>query len=133
MEGNSDKFTTLNIELFDRVDKMIESNDYKAQSDTIYQMLDGIDNILSDDLEGIFSTYVNVSVISSIVCTDDDDLVLEEGFPSDECNAIVVSEDLADLLIEGMANEAMEYIEIELLKREKYELLNEMKKYEKNS
>lgn len=133
MDTNSDKFTELNIELFDRVDKMISENDYKAQSETIYQMFEEIDNVLDNDVEDIFYISINASVIASLVCTNDDDLVLINYIPSDDCNVVMVSEDLTDLAMQGMINEAMEYVENELLKREKYELLNEMKKYEKNS
>jgi hypothetical protein len=133
MDTNSEKFTELNIELFDRVDKMISDNDYKAQSETIYQMFEEIDNVLDNDVEDIFYISTNASVIASLVCTNDDDLVLINYIPSDDCNVVVVSEDLTDLAMQGMINEAMEYVENELLKREKYELLNEMKKYEKNS
>ena len=133
MDTNSEKFTELNIELFDRVDKMISDNDYKAQSETIYQMFEEIDNVLDSNVEDIFYISINASVIASLVCTNDDDLVLIDYIPSDDCNVVVVSEDLTDLAMQGMINEAMEYVENELLKREKYELLNEMRKYEKNS
>jgi hypothetical protein len=36
------------------------------------------------------------------------------------------------MVLSGKLEEAMEYIEMELINRERYELLNEMKKYEGN-
>ena len=127
-------FTLVNIELFNRVDKMIEDNDYKEQSNTIYQMIDEVKDTLIGDIEDIFSITISISCIASIICTDDDDHQLDiYGFPLDESNVIIISEDLTDLVLDGKIEYAMEYIENELIKREKYELLKEMKVYEKNS
>ncbi len=130
MESNSTVFNQLNVELFDRVDLMIENQDHKGMSDMIYEQFDDARLIDKDDF---FSGIIPVSIIASIVCDQEDDLFLdEEGFAVDNCKAIYFSEVIEDLILEGRIDDAMEYTELELLRRERYELLNEMKKYEKN-
>lgn len=131
MESNSTVFNQLNVELFDRVDLMIENQDHKGMSDMIYEQFEDAKLIDKDDF---FSGIIPVSIIASIVCDQEDDLFLdEEGFAMDNCKAIYFSEAIEDLILEGRIDDAMEYTELELLRRERYELLNEMKKYEKNS
>lgn len=131
MESNSTVFNQLNVELFDRVDLMIENQDHKGMSDMIYEQFEDARLIDKDDF---FSGIIPVSIIASIVCDQDDDLIVdEEGFAMDNCKAIYFSEVIEDLILEGRIDDAMEYTELELLRRERYELLNEMKKYEKNS
>lgn len=130
MESDSTVFNQLNVELFDRVDLMIENQDHKGMSDMIYEQFDDARLIDKDDF---FSGIIPVSIIASIVCDQEDDLFLdEEGFAVDNCKAIYFSEVIEDLILEGRIDDAMEYTELELLRRERYELLNEMKKYEKN-
>jgi hypothetical protein len=130
MESNSAEFTAINKELFDRVDLMIENEDNKGLSDMIYEQFDEARLIDKDDF---FSGIIPVSVIASIVCNQEDDLIVDEdGFASDNCKAIYFSEAIEDLILDGRIDDAMEYVEFELLRRERYELLNEMKKYEKN-
>jgi|APGre2960657404_1045060.scaffolds.fasta_scaffold69189_3 hypothetical protein len=130
MESNGTVFNQLNVELFDRVDLMIENQDHKGMSDMIYQQFEDSRLINQDDF---FSGIIPVSIIASIVCDQEDDLLLdEEGFAMDNCKAIYFSEVIEDLIIDGRIDDAMEYTEFELLRRERYELLNEMKKYEKN-
>lgn len=130
MESNSTVFNQLNVELFNRVDLMIENQDHKGMSDMIYEQFDDARLIDKDDF---FSGIIPVSIIASIVCDQEDDLFLdEEGFAMDNCKAIYFSEAIEDLILEGRIDDAMEYTELELLRRERYELLNEMKKYEKN-
>lgn len=130
MESNSTVFNQLNVELFDRVDLMIENQDHKGMSDMIYEQFEDARLIDKDDF---FSGIIPVSIIASIVCDQEDDLFLdEEGFAVDNCKAIYFSEVIEDLILEGRIDDAMEYTELELLRRERYELLNEMKKYEKN-
>ena len=130
MESNSTVFNQLNIELFDRVDLMLENQDHKGMSDMIYEQFEDARLIDKDDF---FSGIIPVSVIASIVCNQEDDLIVDEdGFASDNCKAIYFSEAIEDLILDGRIDDAMEYVEFELLRRERYELLNEMKKYEKN-
>jgi hypothetical protein len=130
MESNGTVFNQLNVELFDRVDLMIENQDHKGMSDMIYQQFEDSRLINQDDF---FSGIIPVSIIASIVCDQEDDLLLdEEGLAMDNCKAIYFSEVIEDLIIDGRIDDAMEYTEFELLRRERYELLNEMKKYEKN-
>lgn len=130
MESNSTVFNQLNVELFNRVDLMIENQDHKGMSDMIYEQFEDARLIDNDDF---FSGIIPVSIIASIVCDQEDDLFLdEEGFAMDNCKAIYFSETIEDLILEGRIDDAMEYTELELLRRERYELLNEMKKYEKN-
>jgi len=130
MESNSTVFNQLNIELFDRVDLMLENQDHKGMSDMIYEQFEDARLIDKDDF---FSGIIPVSVIASIVCDQEDDLIVDEdGFASDNCKAIYFSEAIEDLILDGRIDDAMEYVEFELLRRERYELLNEMKKYEKN-
>jgi hypothetical protein len=131
MESNSTVFNQLNVELFDRVDLMLENQDHKGMSDMIYEQFEDARLIDKDDF---FSGIIPVSVIASIVCDQEDDLIVDEdGFASDNCKAIYFSEAIEDLILDGRIDDAMEYVEFELLRRERYELLNEMKKYEKNS
>lgn len=130
MESNSTVFNQLNIELFDRVDLMLENQDHKGMSDMIYEQFEDARLIDKDDF---FSGIIPVSVIASIVCDQEDDLIVDDdGFASDNCKAIYFSEAIEDLILDGRIDDAMEYVEFELLRRERYELLNEMKKYEKN-
>ena len=130
MESNSTVFNQLNVELFDRVDLMLENQDHKGMSDMIYEQFEEARLIDKDDF---FSGIIPVSVIASIVCDQEDDLIVDEdGFASDNCKAIYFSEAIEDLILDGRIDDAMEYVEFELLRRERYELLNEMKKYEKN-
>lgn len=130
MENNSAEFTAINKELFDRVDLMIENEDNKGLSDMIYSQFEDMRGVEDDDF---FGTIVPVAIIASIVCNLEDDLILdEEGFAVDNCNAIYFSEAIEDLVLDGRIDDAMEYVELELIRRERYELLNEMKKYEKN-
>ena len=130
MESNSTVFNQLNVELFDRVDLMLENQDHKGMSDMIYEQFEDARLIDKDDF---FSGIIPVSVIASIVCNQEDDLIVDEdGFASDNCKAIYFSEAIEDLILDGRIDDAMEYVEFELLRRERYELLNEMKKYEKN-
>jgi len=131
MEVNSTVFNQLNIELFDRIDLMIENQDHKGMSNMIYDQFEDARTINKDDF---FASIIPVSIIASIVCDQEDDLILDlDGFPTDNCKAIYFSEAIEDLIFDGRIDDAMEYVEFELLKRERYELLNEMKKYEKNS
>ena len=131
MESNSTVFNQLNVELFDRVDLMLENQDHKGMSDMIYEQFEDARLIDKDDF---FSGIIPVSVIASIVCDQEDDLIVDEdGFASDNCKAIYFSEAIEDLILDGRIDDAMEYVEFELIRRERYELLNEMKKYEKNS
>jgi hypothetical protein len=130
MESNSTVFNQLNIELFDRVDLMLENQDHKGMSDMIYEQFEDARLIDKDDF---LSGIIPVSVIASIVCDQEDDLIVDEdGFASDNCKAIYFSEAIEDLILDDRIDDAMEYVEFELLRRERYELLNEMKKYEKN-
>jgi hypothetical protein len=106
---------------------MIENEDNKGMSEMIYEQFEDLKTIDKNDF---FATIVPVSIISSIVCNLDDDLMVDEdNFVVDDCNAIYFSEVIEEMALSGKIEEAMEYVEMELISRERYELLNEMKKY----
>jgi hypothetical protein len=127
MESNIVYFNPVNKDLFDSIDLMIENEDNKGMSEMIYEQFEDLKTIDKNDF---FATIVPVSIISSIVCNLDDDLMVDEdNFVVDDCNAIYFSEVIEEMALSGKIEEAMEYVEMELISRERYELLNEMKKY----
>lgn len=130
MENDIVYFNPVDKDLFDSIDLMIENEDHKGMSDMIYAQFKDLKTIDKNDF---FSTIVPVSILASIVCNLDDDLILDEdNFAVEDCNAIYFSEVIEEMALSGKIEEAMEYVEIELINRERYELLNEMKKYEGN-
>ena len=130
MESNSPEFTTINVELFNRVDNLIEEDDNFELARMIYDSIDQLYDINKDDF---ISTSIPISIIASIVCNQDEDVIYDRrGDVSLESNSIVFSDELDDLVYEGRLYEAEQLIESELITRERYELLNEMKKYERN-
>jgi hypothetical protein len=79
------------------------------------------------------STSIPISIIASIVCNQEEDIIYDRrGDVLLESNSIVFCDELDDLVYEGRLDEAEQLIEDELITRERYELLNEMKKYERN-
>lgn len=130
MESNSPEFTTINVELFNRVDNLIEEDDNFELARMIYDSIDQLYDINKDDF---MSTSIPISIIASIVCNQDEDVIYDRrGDVLLESNSIVFSDELDDLVYEGRLYEAEQLIESELITRERYELLNEMKKYERN-
>ena len=130
MESNSPEFTAINVELFNRVDSLIEEDDNYELARMIYDSIDQLYDINKDDF---ISTSIPISIIASIVCNQDEDVIYDRrGDVSLESNSIVFSDELDDLVYEGRFDEAEQLIESELITRERYELLNEMKKYERN-
>ena len=130
MESNSPEFTTINVELFNRVDNLIEEDDNFELARMIYDSIDQLYDINKDDF---MSTSIPISIIASIVCNQDEDVIYDRrGDVLLESNSIVFSDELDDLVYEGKLYEAEQLIESELITRERYELLNEMKKYERN-
>lgn len=128
MEGHSGEFTIVDIDLFSKIDKALEDNDYKYQADVICELTSR--NMLDE-----FDIIRTTAMISSIVCNLEEDIEYgENGLPSDECNVIQFSDTIQDMYFDGFSNEDIfGIIEGELLKRERYELLNEIKKNEENS
>jgi hypothetical protein len=127
MENDIVYFDPVNKDLFDSIDLMIENEDNKGMSDMIYAQFEALKKVNKDDF---FSSTVPVSILASIVCNLDEDLILDEdNFAIEDCNAIYFSEVVEEMVLSGKLEEAMEYIEMELINRERYELLNEMKKY----
>lgn len=130
MESNSPEFTAINVELFNRVDNLIEEDDNYELARMIYDSIDQLYDINKDDF---MSTSIPISIIASIVCNQDEDVIYDRrGDVSLESNSIVFSDELDDLVYEGRLDEVEQLIENELIARERYELLNEMKKYERN-
>jgi len=128
MEGDNREFTILEIEMFNRIDEALETNNYKYQADVICELLSR--NMLDE-----FDIIRSVSMIASIVCNLEEDVEYGEiGLPTDNCNIMVFSDTIQDMYFDGYSNdEIYAIVEDELLKRERYELLNEIKKNEENS
>lgn len=130
MESNSPEFTAINVELFNRVDNFIDEDNNFELARMIYDSIDQLHDINKDDY---MSTSIPISIIASIVCNQEDDIMYDRrGDVLLESNSIVFSDELDDLVYEGRLNDAEQLIEDELITRERYELLNEMKKYERN-
>ena len=130
MESNSPEFTAINVELFNRVDNFIDEDNNYELARMIYDSIDQLHDINKDDY---MSTSIPISIIASIVCNQEDDIIYDRrGDVLIESNSIVFSDELDDLVYEGRLDEAEQLIEDELITRERYELLNEMKKYERN-
>ena len=130
MESNSPEFTAINVELFNRVDNFIDEDNNFELARMIYDSIDQLYDINKDDY---MSTSIPISIIASIVCNQDEDVIYDRrGDVLLESNSIVFSDELDDLVYEGKLYEAEQLIESELITRERYELLNEMKKYERN-
>jgi len=117
--------------LFNRVDNFIDEDNNYELARMIYESLDQLHNANIDDF---MSTSIPISIIASIVCNQDEDIIYDKtGDVLLESNSIVFSDELDDIIYEGRVDLAKELIESELITRERYELLNEMKKYERNS
>lgn len=130
MESNSPEFTAINVELFNRVDNFIDEDNNYELARMIYDSIDQLYDINKDDY---MSTSIPISIIASIVCNQEEDIIYDRrGDVLLESNSIVFSDELDDLVYEGRLYEAEQLIEDELITRERYELLNEMKKYERN-
>lgn len=130
MESNSPEFTAINVELFNRVDNLIEEDDNYELARMIYDSIDQLYDINKDDF---MSTSIPISIIASIVCNQDEDVIYDRrGDVLLESNSIVFSDELDDLVYEGRLDEVEQLIENELIARERHELLNEMKKHERN-
>mgnify|MGYP000229255340 CR=1 FL=1 len=130
MESNSPEFTAINVELFNRVDNFIDEDNNFELARIIYDSIDQLHDINKDDY---MSTSIPISIIASIVCNQEEDIIYDRrGDVLLESNSIVFSDELDDLVYEGRLDEAEQLIEDELITRERYELLNEMKKYERN-
>ena len=130
MESNSPEFTAINVELFNRVDNFIDEDNNFELARMIYDSIDQLYDINKDDY---MSTSIPISIIASIVCNQEEDIMYDRrGDVLLESNSIVFSDELDDLVYEGRLDEAEQLIEDELITRERYELLNEMKKYERN-
>lgn len=125
------EFTELNIELFNRVDDSIKNNDYNKQSLFLNEM---IEDILNGSIDDFFKNTICISIISSIVCDEDDYVTYDEdGVIEDDCDYMLFSDKIDDLISFGLKKDIKDTIIQELIDREKYELLNEIKKNEKNS
>ena len=130
MESNSPEFTAINVELFNRVDNFIDEDNNYELARMIYDSINQLHDVDKDDY---MSTSIPISIIASIVCNQEDDIIYDRrGDVLLESNSIVFSDELDDLVYEGRLDEAEQLIEDELITRERYELLNEMKKYERN-
>jgi hypothetical protein len=128
MEGNHREFTILEVEMFSKIDEALENDDYKYQADVITELTSR--NMLDD-----FDIIRTVSMIASIVCNLEDDISYgTNGFPTEECSVMMFSDEIQDMYFDGFSNgDVLSVVKDELLKRERYELLNEIKKNEENS
>jgi hypothetical protein len=128
MEGNHREFTILEVEMFSKIDEALENDDYKYQADVITELTSR--NMLDD-----FDIIRTVSMIASIVCNLEDDIAYDtNGFPTEECSVMMFSDEIQDMYFDGFSNgDILSVVKDELLKRERYELLNEIKKNEENS
>jgi hypothetical protein len=128
MEGFNGEFAILDIELFNNIDKALEDNDYKYQAEVLIEVAN---RKMLDDFDIIRTT----SIMASIICNLDEDIsYADDGFPSEECNVMKMSDEIQDMLYDGLEKEkVMDFIKNELIFRERYELLNEINKNEKNS
>jgi hypothetical protein len=125
MEYDSYGFDWEDIELFSSVDKAIEDDDYKFQAEILVELLSK--NILDD-----FDLSMKTSIVSSIVCNLEDDFIYgKDELPIEECNVIYFSDNLMDMYFDDIdKGEIYNYVKEELIRRERYELLNELRKYE---
>ena len=128
MEGNNREFTILEIDMFNRIDEAIENEDHKYQADVICELTKR--NMLDE-----FDIIRTVSMLSSIVCNLEEDIeYAKDGFPSDGCKVMLFSDEIQDMYFDNFSNEdILSIIKEELITRERYELLNEIKKNEENS
>ena len=129
MESNSPEFTTINVELFNRVDSFIEEDNHYELARII---CDSIDELYDSNKEEFMSISVPISIIASIVCNQEEDIEYDrKGNVLMDSNSIVFSDEIDDLVYEGKIDKVAQLVEDELIARERYELLNEIKKYEK--
>lgn len=124
MENQFIQFTALDEAFFNQVDKIIEGNDVASQAIFIVDMIKSL-----KEEEDLLKLTMPVSVISSIVCDQEEDIFFaDDGFISDESEVMKFSDAICDLWFESREEEVLPYIEWELVKRERYELLNEIQK-----
>lgn len=128
MENSDREFTILEIDMFNRIDEALENNDYKYQADILCELM-------SRQMLDEFDLIRTVSMISSIVCNLESDIEYgEDGLPLDECMVMKFSDEVQDMYFDNMDNEDIfQIIKDELINRERYELLKEIKKNEENS
>jgi hypothetical protein len=124
MEEYSYGFNELDLQIFKLVDKSLEENDFKYQAEIINELFN------RKMLCG-FEIIRAISIISSIVCNLENDIAYSsDGFPIDNCVVMKFSDTLDDMFADDFSNdEIFDFIKNELLVRERYELLNELKKY----
>ena len=126
MEDNFIQLNPIDEAFFNQVDKIIEEDDVVSQATFILDMSKTLDQETD-----ILDLTLPVSVISSIVCNQEEDVFYDkDGFVSDECECMKFSDAIYDLWFEFKGEEILPYIKWELTKRERYELLNEIQKIE---
>ena len=124
MEDQFIQLIAIDEAFFSKVDKIIEDNDIVSQAIFIVDMVESINKE-----EELLKLTMPVSVISSIVCDQEDDVFFDEdGFVSDESQVMIFSDAIYDLWFECKVDNILPYIEYELIQRERYELLNEIQK-----
>lgn len=128
MENDFREFDALEIEIFNKIDEANEKDDYKFQAEVLCELTS---RVMLDE----FDVIRTVSMISSIVCNLEEDVEYGlDGFPVDNCNVMVFSDELQDLYYDSFLNEdIMNVIKNELETRERYELLKEILSNEENS
>lgn len=124
MENQFIQFTALDEAFFNQVDKIIEGNDVASQAIFIVDMIKSL-----KEEEDLLKLTMPVSVISSIVCDQEEDIFFaDDGFISDESEVMKFSDAICDLWFDCKEDDILPYVEWELVKRERYELLNEIQK-----
>lgn len=128
METESNRFLLLNEDVFSMVDFSLDTNDYQLQAMIISDLFDECKTELTD-----FDVIRISTMFSSLVCSDDDDFFLnEDGFMSEKCEVSMFSDKVDDILMSDPIK-VEGFIIDKLLKRERYELLKELKDERKNS
>lgn len=124
MEGDFIQLTAVDEVFFDHIDKIIENGDIVSQAIFIVDMVKSL-----EDEKDLLKLTMPVSVISSIVCDQEEDAFFDEdGFISDGSEVMKFSDAIYDLWFEKKEDDILPYIENELIQRERYELLNEIQK-----
>ena len=113
MENNFIQLTAVDEAFFNQVDKIIEEDDVVSQAIFIIDM---VKSLYKE--EDLLKLTMPVSVIASIVCDQEDDVFFsEDGFVSDESQAMTFSDAIYDLWFECKVRRYTSYIEHELIQR----------------
>jgi hypothetical protein len=127
MEGEHREFNFIEVKVFEDVDRSLEENDYVRQAEILCEEM-------SRDIVSDLDLISLTSIVSSIVCNLEEDIEYDESMlPSDDCTVMLFSDDIQDMIYDKVPKKQIfEFIKQELVNRERYELLREIQKNEKN-